>query len=148
MPRGVAQARGRRGIAGADPRAEERAGGTRFAGFHLSISFPKEGCGIRTREIPSAGVSRMSAPGDAAAGAGTSRPVDERERAGVGEISPTAPEDPRADAGGIARGGQRTSHASSTALAEGSVRGSTEDAGGGARFDRPDPAQPRGDRSR
>ena len=127
---------------GADPSAEERAGGAHFAGFHLSTCFPKEGCGIRTREIPSAGVSRMSAPGDAAAGAGTARPVDERERAGVGEISPTAPEDPRADAGGIARGGQRTSHASSTALAEGSVRGSAEDAGGARVSIAPTPRDP------
>jgi RNA recognition motif-containing protein len=84
----------------------------------------------------------MSAPGDAAAGAGTSRPVDERERAGVGEISPTAPEDPRAAAGGIARGGQRTSHASSTALAEGSVRGSAEDAGGARVSIAPTPRDP------
>ena len=72
----------------------------------------------------------MSAPGDAAVGAGPARPIDTREHAGAGENSETAPEDQRADVGGGARGGN---HASSIAHPEGSVRGSADDAGG-ARF--------------
>ena len=42
----------------------------------------------------------MSAPGDAAVGAGPARPIDTREHAGAGENSETAPEDQRADVGG------------------------------------------------
>ena len=94
---------------------------------------------IGSREIHRAGVSRMSAPGDAAVGAGPARPIDTREHAGAGENSETAPEDQRADVGGGARGGN---HASSIAHPEGSVRGSAEDAGGARFSTAPTPRDP------
>jgi len=94
---------------------------------------------IGSRELHRAGVSRMSAPGDAAVGAGPARPIDTREHAGAGENSETAPEDQRADVGGGARGGN---HASSIAHPEGSVRGSAEDAGGARFSTAPTPRDP------
>ena len=81
----------------------------------------------------------MSAPGDAAVGAGPARPNNTREHAGAGENSETAPEDQRADVGGGARGGN---HASSIAHPEGSVRGSAEDAGGARFSTAPTPRDP------
>ena len=81
----------------------------------------------------------MSAPGDAAVGAGPARPIDTREHAGAGENSETAPEDQRADVGGGARGGN---HASSIAQPEGSVRGSADDAGGARFSTAPTPRDP------
>ena len=81
----------------------------------------------------------MSAPGDAAVGAGPARPIDTREHAGAGENSETAPEDQRADVGGGARGGN---HASSIAHPEGSVRGSADDAGGARFSTAPTPRDP------
>ena len=71
----------------------------------------------------------MSAPGDAADGAGPSRPVEERDCAGAGENSPAAPENPSADTGGRVRGHEHAD-SSSLEIPEGSARGSAEDAGG------------------
>ena len=83
----------------------------------------------------------MSAPGDTADGAGPTRPIEERNRAGAGENSPTAPENPRAETRGDVRG-HKNAHASSDANPEDSVRGSAEDAGGARDSTAPTPRDP------